>query len=165
MTLEDLYRSLHQHKLKNIEAGVSICDLSMINPDLPPARKLLDLLTEATVKPSNHRYAVSRGLKRLREAFATKYRESFAVSLDSEENVCVTLGTKDAIFQLCVALDQPGASVLIGRPTYQPYRYAAKYARLQTRYFTISNNESEMIAEIRHRCEDRFLKLPSSLIS
>ena len=55
-----------QHR-RSVE-GLPTWDLSMVNPDLPPPRVLMDRLLEAVTKSSNHRYAVSRGVRRLREA-------------------------------------------------------------------------------------------------
>ena len=36
-----------------------LIDLSMINPDLPPERVLIDKLVESAVRPQLHRYAVA----------------------------------------------------------------------------------------------------------
>lgn len=105
-----------QHAL--LLEGRAVVDLSMVNPDLTPPRAVLDRLLESITKPTHHRYAVSRGVRRLREAFSTKYAKRFSVELDPETEVCVCLGSKDATFQTLRSLVQPGDSVVVGAPSY-----------------------------------------------
>src|SRR5262245_45466513 len=89
--------ALLDRKLSLLSEGVEVLDLSMINPDLEPPRILLDRLSEACGKSGMQRYAVSRGVRRLRAAFALKYERCFGVTLDPEHEVCVTMGAKDAL--------------------------------------------------------------------
>lgn len=105
-----------QHSL--LLEGHPICDLSMVNPDLAPPRVVLDRLLESVTKAANHRYAVSRGVRRLREAFSDKYAKSFGIELDPEVEVCVCLGSKDATFQTLRALIRAGDNVVVGAPSY-----------------------------------------------
>lgn len=145
---EDLLREFNALKLELIANGAEICDLSMINPDIPPPRFLLDKLLEASVRPANHRYAVARGVRKLREAFAEKYRKSWHVELDPEDQVCVTMGSKDAIEHALMALGSDGAAVLVGTPTYPTYLSAIRLARLNPVFFAIQDSEQLMLAEI-----------------
>jgi len=105
-----------QHAL--LLEGRAVVDLSMVNPDLTPPRVVLDRLLEWVTKPSNHRYAVSRGIRRLREAFCSKYATRFGIALEPETEVCVCLGSKDATFQTLRSLVQVGDSVIVGAPAY-----------------------------------------------
>ncbi len=105
-----------QHKLAL--DGAPVWDLSMVNPDLAPPRMLLDRLLESVTKTANHRYAVSRGVRRLREAFGQKYLTRFSQQLDPDAQVCVCLGSKDATFHALRVLVQPGDAVVVLTPTY-----------------------------------------------
>jgi alanine-synthesizing transaminase len=148
---------LYEKKRNLLAAGIEIIDLSMINPDLAPSRILLDRLAEASAKTGAHKYSVSRGIRRLREAFAYKYNEKFGVdSLDPENNICVTFGSKDAITQILFALAVPDKSVLVGSPLYQPHLYAIEYAGMKPCFFRISDNEEEMLFDIENKlsCND-----------
>jgi alanine-synthesizing transaminase len=75
-------------------------------------------LLESVTKPTNHRYAVSRGVRRLREGFAIKYADTFSIKLDPETQVCVCLGSKDATFHALRVLVQKGDSVVVATPSY-----------------------------------------------
>lgn len=105
-----------QHKL--VVDGTPVWDLSMLNPDLGPPRMVLDRLLESVTKTANHRYAVSRGVRRLREAFSQKYLTRFGQQLNPDTQVCVCLGSKDATFHALRVLVQPGDAVVVPTPAY-----------------------------------------------
>jgi len=114
----DYLRPLKELQHRRLLEGKPVLDLSMVNPDLAPPRAVIDRLLESVGKPSAHRYSVSRGVRRLREAFADKYLSKFGVSLDPESEVCVCLGSKDATFHALRVLTHPGESVVVSAPAY-----------------------------------------------
>ena len=146
---EDPLLALKTIRKSRLERGEQLLDLSMINPDLPPPRLLMDRLMEASMKVDNHRYAVSRGVRKLREAFATKYSSRFGVALDPETEICVTMGTKDALVEVLQVVCAPGDTVLLPSPSYPAHRALAEYAGLRIAYFTLSPSEDEMLAHIK----------------
>ena len=127
----DPLEALRALKLERLERGEEIADLSMLNPDMAPPRFLLDKLMEASAKPFNHRYAVSRGVRRLRDGFAEKYQARFGVTLSAEREVCATLGTKDAVLQALRVLTSPGDKILCVTPVYPAYRGVASLQGLE----------------------------------
>jgi alanine-synthesizing transaminase len=122
--LDDLRRLQHKRAVD----GASVTDLSMVNPDLPPPRMILDRLLESVTKSANHRYAVSRGVRRLREAFSHKYKTCFQQELDPETQVCVCLGSKDATFHVLRVLVKPGDAVIVPTPAYPAHPSAVALA-------------------------------------
>jgi alanine-synthesizing transaminase len=134
-------QELQVAKSELLAKGIALCDLSMVNPDIAPPRFLIDKLCEASVKSGNHRYAVSRGIRRLREAFCHRYQTVFGVKVDPGSEICVTLGTKDAFTQICLTLLKPGDDVLVGTPMYPAFRFIAAYAGLRLHSFTIEQDE------------------------
>lgn len=128
-TALDELRSIQHSRVLD---GLTVWDLSMVNPDLPPPRLVLDRLLESVTKPTNHRYAVSRGVRRLREGFAVKYSDTFGIKLDPETQVCVCLGSKDATFHALRALVEPGDAVVVAMPWYPAHPSAVALAGAQT---------------------------------
>lgn len=124
----DLLAPLRARKLAALAEGQDLIDLSMFNPDIPPPRFMLDKLIEAATKPHLHRYAVSRGIKKLREAFASKYETRFGVVLDSERESCITLGSKDAVLNFLRVASVPGEVAVCVTPLYPGIRSAAEMA-------------------------------------
>ncbi len=142
--------SLHTIQRELLSKGIEYFDLSMINPDLAPPRVLQDRLVEASLQSRNHRYAVARGVRRLRHAFSEKYYRRFGVEVDAERQICVTLGAKDAAVQLFYALAQESSitKVLFGAPTYPAHLSAAVLNGLHASFFEMSRNEAEMLRRI-----------------
>lgn len=158
---------VQSEKARLLATGRPVCDLSMVNPDIPPPRFLVDKLCEASLKGVNHRYAVSRGVRKLREALTERYRDVFSVSLSPETDVCVTLGSKDALTQIALVLLKPGDEIVVGEPTYAAFRFVAEYASLVVRSFPLSYDEGEMTANLlaamdAHPVRAVFLNFPNN---
>lgn len=134
-----------------IAQGRDVIDLSMFNPDLAPPRYAVDKLLEASVKSSNHRYGVARGIRKLREAFALKYQRAFGVSLDPESQVCVSLGSKDALERALICLKEAGfgPSILLGTPSYPGHLIAARLCGLQPCYFPLNHQQDGMLESLQ----------------
>lgn len=151
--------SINKTKKDLLASGTEIFDLSMINPDMEPPRYLVDRLVEATLKSTNHRYAVSRGIRKLRAAFQYKYAQCFSVELDAETEICAVMGTKDALIHTFAAHLSAGDRILIGAPTYPLYLSSARLANLQCSFFPISADEDAMLASITAAVEDKSIRM------
>lgn len=154
-----LLNDLNRIKLERLSAGDHILDLSMINTDIAPPRYLLDRLMEASVKSSNHRYSVSKGIRKLRHAFASLYDRKFAVKLDPESEICVTMGTKDAIVNTLMLTVQSDQYVLMGQPAYPAYVSACQVCNIGVRFFEISSDPFKMIKDIECKLLDSNVRL------
>ena len=99
-------------------AGEDIIDFGMGNPDSPTPRHIVDKLVEAVQNPRTHRYSTSRGIPGLRRALAAYYARRFDVSLDPENEVIVTLGSKEGLANLAQAVSSPGDIILAPNPSY-----------------------------------------------
>lgn len=140
--------------------GKTLFDLSMINPDLAPSREILDRFIEASLKPTTHRYSSARGLRKLREAFADKYRDTFEVHLDPESEVCVTLGTKDATLQVLSLYRGRFSTLLLPLPTYPAmYSAASLIGGFQIEFYEADSSQS-IISSLERAVE----RNPKSLI-
>lgn len=115
-------------KAKARARGEDIIDLGMGNPDRPTPPHIVDKLVEAARNPRNHRYSASRGIRRLRAAMAGWYGRRFDVSLDPETEVVATIGSKEGLAHLMLALLEPGDAVLVPNPTYPIHAYSVVIA-------------------------------------
>ncbi|MFN8545684.1 MAG: alanine transaminase [Candidatus Binatia bacterium] len=105
-------------------AGEDIVDLSMGNPDGPTPPHVVQKLIEAVQKPVNHRYSVSRGIYKLRVAICDWYRQRYGVELDPDSEAIVTIGSKEGIGHLALAMLGPGDVVFCPSPTYPIHQYS-----------------------------------------
>ncbi|MGA2571040.1 MAG: alanine transaminase [Terracidiphilus sp.] len=103
--------------------GEDIIDFSMGNPDGATPKHIVDKLIEAALKPPTHRYSVSRGLPRLRKAICNWYKSRYDVDLDPESEAIVTIGSKEGIAHLCLAILDSRDTVLVPNPSYPIHIY------------------------------------------
>ena len=103
--------------------GEDIIDFGMGNPDGATPKHIVDKLVEAVGKPVTHRYSVSRGLPRLRRAVCNRYKNRYNVDLDPESEAIVTIGSKEGIAHLCLAILDSRDSVLVPNPSYPIHIY------------------------------------------
>ena len=113
-----------QLKLQARRRGEDIVDFGMGNPDLPTPKHIVDKLCEAATKGPNHRYSQSKGIPKLRLAITDWYQRNFQVELDPETEAIATIGSKEGISHLALAITAPGDSVLVPTPTYPIHTYA-----------------------------------------
>jgi alanine-synthesizing transaminase len=109
---------------------------------------------EFTNRAGNHRYAVSRGVRKLREAFSTLYRRNFDVGLDPDSEVCVCFGSKEAFLHLLISDTTRTNKILVGTPTYPAYISAAEILGIQVDTFTIQSDLEAMQTEIKSKLRD-----------
>jgi alanine-synthesizing transaminase len=105
-------------------AGEDIIDLGMGNPDGQTPPHVVQKLVEAAAKTPNHRYSVSRGIYKLRVAICDWYRRRYSVELDPDSEAIATIGSKEGIGQLALAILGPGDVVLCPSPTYPIHQYS-----------------------------------------
>jgi alanine-synthesizing transaminase len=104
-------------------AGEDVIDFAMGNPDGPTPPHVVEKLVEAARKETNHRYSVSRGIHRLRVAICDWYRRRYDVELDPDAEAVVTIGSKEGLAHLALAVLGPGDVVLCPSPTYPIHQY------------------------------------------
>lgn len=104
--------------------GEDIIDLGMGNPDHPTPPHIVAKLIEAAQKPANHRYSVSRGIYKLRLAICDWYRRRYGIELDADREAIVTIGSKEGIGHLALAMLDAGDVVLCPTPTYPIHQYS-----------------------------------------
>ena len=111
-------------KLEARQRGEDIIDLGMGNPDQSTPSHIVDKLIEAARNGRNHRYSASRGITKLRHAICGWYQRNYDVSLDPETEAIVTLGVKEGLSHLALAMLGPGDVVLTPTPTYPIHMYS-----------------------------------------
>jgi len=114
--------------LKARRAGEDIIDFGMGNPDEPTPPHIVNKLIEASSKGANHRYSVSRGIYKLRVAIADWYKRNHGVDLNPDSEAIATIGSKEGIAHMALAILDRGDVVLAPTPTYPIHQYACVIA-------------------------------------
>src|SRR5665213_373841 len=105
-------------KMSARRRGEDIIDFGMGNPDGATPKHIVDKLIEAVLKPATHRYSVSKGIPRLRRAITNWYKTRYDVDLDPETEAIVTIGSKEGIAHLCLAVLDDEDTVAVPNPSY-----------------------------------------------
>ena len=113
--------------------GKDIIDFGMGNPDMPTPKHIREKLKETVEKPGTGRYSSSKGIQGLRKAQSAYYKRRFNVELDPENEVIVTLGSKEGLANLAQAITSPGDIILSPNPSYpiHPYGFIIAGASLR----------------------------------
>jgi len=108
--------------------GEDIIDFGMGNPDQPTPQHIVDKAVEALKISKNHRYSASRGIPKLRHAITDWYKRNYNVDLDPDTEAIATIGSKEGISHLALAVIGPGDVVLTPSPTYPIHPYSVVIA-------------------------------------
>ncbi len=104
--------------------GEDIIDFGMGNPDQATPKHIVDKLIEASLNPRNHRYSASKGIYKLRLAISDWYKRRYNVEIDPETEAVATIGSKEGIAHLALAVIGPGDVVFVPSPTYPIHTYS-----------------------------------------
>ncbi len=129
------------------KAGEDIIDFGMGNPDGATPQHIVDKMIEAARRQTTHRYSLSKGIPRLRKAICNWYQNRYNVALDPETEAIVTIGSKEGIAHLCLAMLNTGDTVLVPNPSYPIHIYGPVIAGADVLSVPIHNKE-DFLAEL-----------------
>ena len=157
-----VFNIVNQRKAKFRAAGEDIVDFGMGNPDQAAPDHIINKLVEAAQREDTHRYSLSRGIPRLRRSICDWYRRKFNVELDPEEEAIVTIGSKEGLAHLALAVLSPGDAVLVPNPAYPIHPYGCVIAGAEVIYVPLSE-EADFFTELEKAICDSWPK-PKVLI-
>lgn len=143
--------------------GRDIIDLGLGNPDRPTPTHIVDKLCEAVRDPKTHRYSMSKGLLNLRKAIGYRYKEDFNVELDPEREIIATIGAKEGISHLALALLDEGDFALVPNPTYPIHLYSVAIAGGNVINMPLTK-ENNFVVNLEKIKKTKFLQKPKLLI-
>jgi alanine-synthesizing transaminase len=123
-----VFAQVNAEKQERIAAGEDVIDLGMGNPDLGTPGHIVDELVAHVKDARHHRYSASRGIHGLREAVCEHYRDRYGVALDPETEAVVTIGAKEGIAHLMLAILDQGDTVIVPSPAYPIHYYSVVFA-------------------------------------
>jgi alanine-synthesizing transaminase len=143
-----VFTEVNSLKAKARAAGRDVIDLGMGNPDGPTPPHIVAKLVEAVQNPKTHGYSVSRGIAGLRRACAAYYARRFAVELDPEREVIVSLGSKEGFANLAQAITAPGDIILVPNPCYPIHAFGFIMAGAAVRHVPVGP-EVDFLGELK----------------
>ena len=115
-------------KAKSLKAaGRPVIGFGAGEPDFPTPDYIVNSAVEAAKVVTNHRYTPAAGLPELRDAIVKKTKRDSNYEITSDQ-VLVTNGGKQAVYQAFASILDPGDEVLLPSPYWTTYPECIKLA-------------------------------------
>ena len=144
--------------------GEDIIDFGMGNPDGATPKHIVDKLIEAAQKTATHRYSLSRGLPRLRKSICDWYKRRYNVDLNPETEAIVTIGSKEGIAHLCLAMLDGEDTVAVPNPSYHIHIFGPVIAGSQIQSIALDDTDEATLLATLERELPRMNPRPKLLI-
>ena len=108
-------------------AGRPVIGFGAGEPDFPTPDYIVEAAAAATKVVANHRYTPSPGLPELRQAIVDKTKRDSHYDITVDQ-VLVTNGGKQAVYQAFATIIDPGDEVILPSPFWTTYPEAIKFA-------------------------------------
>jgi alanine-synthesizing transaminase len=137
------------------EGGADIIDLGLGNPDTPTPRPIVERLHETADATENHRYHPGRGLLPLRVAASAWYERRYGVRFDPEQDLVITMGAKEGMSHLCLAMLDRGDVAVAPDPAYPIHVGAPRIAGAEVELYraALDITPGDAVAETIARVE------------
>ncbi|CAB4584048.1 unannotated protein [freshwater metagenome] len=108
-------------------AGRPVIGFGAGEPDFPTPDYIINAAIEAAKLPANHRYTPTPGLPELRDAIVKKTKRDSNYEITADQ-VLVTNGGKQSVYQSFASVLDPGDEVLLPSPYWTTYPECIKLA-------------------------------------
>lgn len=153
---ESVFAELAHIKNSKISNGVPMIDLSIGSPDLPPPKFITDELAKSSQNPNLYGYSLI-GTNEFHSAVCDYYKRNYEVSLDSESEVLLLMGSQDGLVHLPMILCDPDDYILVPDPGYTAYAAGASMAGARM-YSMPLKKENKFLPDLAEIPEDIFVK-------
>ena len=106
-------------------AGKPVIGFGAGEPNFPTPAHIVEAAAQAVRDPKNHKYTPAKGLPELRAAIAAKTLRDSGVTVDPN-NIVVTNGGKQAVYQAFAAVVNDGDEVILPAPYWTTYPEAIR---------------------------------------
>ncbi len=137
-------------------AGEDVIGFGAGEPDFATPEHIVEAAAKACLDPAMHRYTPAAGLPALRHAIAEKTRRDSGFTTAADE-IVVTNGGKQALFNVFLTLLDPGDEVLVPAPYWVSYPEQIRFAggtmvELQT---TVDSNFRVSVEQLEQARTDK----------
>ncbi|MDY7010336.1 MAG: LL-diaminopimelate aminotransferase [Planctomycetota bacterium] len=133
-----LFVEIDRAKREAIAAGRDVINLGVGDPDRPTFEFIIEAMRKVVGDPANHCYPFDEGVPRFRQAAADFMLKRYGVELDPTTEIITSIGSKDAIAHLPLAVVNPGEVVFVPRPGYPVYNSASVFAGAEPHYLNLT---------------------------
>ncbi|MEX1120915.1 MAG: aminotransferase class I/II-fold pyridoxal phosphate-dependent enzyme, partial [Balneolales bacterium] len=145
---EYLFGRLNAAKASMRREGRDVIDFGMGNPDQPADDFIVDKMQGVIHDVKAHRYSDAKGIPHLLKAVAHHYKTNYDVDLDRRSEIITTIGSKEGLSHLSLALLGPGDRCLVPEPAFPVHVWSAVIAGAEPVMFPLSGDADTFIANM-----------------
>ncbi|MEX0929804.1 MAG: aminotransferase class I/II-fold pyridoxal phosphate-dependent enzyme [Balneolales bacterium] len=145
---EYLFGRLNAAKASMRRKGRDVIDFGMGNPDQPADEFIVDKMQAVIHDVKAHRYSDAKGIPHLLKAVAHHYKAYYDVKLDPDSEIIATIGSKEGLSHLTLALLGFGDRCLVPEPAFPVHVWSAVIAGAEPLMFPLSDDAGTFIASM-----------------
>ncbi len=160
---EGVFSRLAVMRKNRLAQGKEVYDLSIGAPNIPPTKRIMEVMAEAVMKPANYVYAIN-DTQQLLEAVAQWYKKRYDVELNPETEICSLLGSQDGLSHIALSILDPGDIMLVPDPCYPIFADGPRIAGAELYYMPLQK-ENDYVIQLQDIPEEIARKAKFMLVS
>lgn len=137
-SMQEYFFALANQKISTLtQEGKDVINLGIGSPDLAPPSTVIKELQRKSQDPKLHCYPSYFGLPEFKEAIAKWYDREYQITLEVNQEILPTAGSKEGIVMVTLAFIDQGDEVLVPDPGYATYSRGAIIAGGKARTFPL----------------------------
>ncbi len=160
---EGVFSRLAVMRKNRLAQGKEVHDLSIGAPNIPPTKRIMEVMAEAVMKPANYVYAIN-DTQQLLEAVAQWYKRRYDVELNPETEICSLLGSQDGLSHIALSILDPGDVMLVPDPCYPIFADGPRIAGAELYYMPLQK-ENDYVIQLQDIPEEIARKAKFMLVS
>ena len=160
---EGVFSRLAEMRKSRLAEGKEVFDLSIGAPNIPPSRRIMEVLAKAVMEPKNYVYAIS-DTQAMLEAVAQWYQRRYGVTLDANTEICSLLGSQDGLSHIALSILDAGDVMLVPDPCYPIFADGPRLAGAEL-YYMPQKKENGYVIQLQDIPEDVARKAKFMLVS
>lgn len=160
---EGVFSRLAVMRKNRLAQGKEVYDLSIGAPNIPPTKRIMEVMAEAVMKPANYVYAIN-DTQQLLEAVAQWYKRRYDVELNPETEICSLLGSQDGLSHIALSILDSGDVMLVPDPCYPIFADGPRIAGAELYYMPLQK-ENDYVIQLQDIPEEIARKAKFMLVS
>ncbi|MGM9539650.1 aminotransferase class I/II-fold pyridoxal phosphate-dependent enzyme [Anaerovibrio sp.] len=160
---EGVFSRLAEMRRKRLAEGKEVFDLSIGAPNIPPAKRIMEVLAKAVMEPKNYVYAIN-DTQAMLDAVAAWYQRRYGVTLDANTEICSLLGSQDGLSHIALSILDAGDVMLVPDPCYPIFADGPRLAGAEL-YYMPQKKENGYVIQLQDIPEEIARKAKFMLVS
>ena len=160
---EGVFSRLAEMRRSRVAEGKEVFDLSIGAPNIPPAKRIMEVMSKAVMEPKNYVYAINDTQEML-QAVAQWYQRRYGVTLDADTEICSLLGSQDGLSHIALSILDAGDVMLVPDPCYPIFADGPRLAGAEL-YYMPQKKENDYVIQLQDIPEEVAQKAKFMLVS